>query len=61
MQVGTEGREEGEFSEGPLVICIKGTPLCEIRAVEPSEIPEQVLINYIVAQFHIFELVELEF
>ena len=61
MQVGAEGGEKGEFSEVPLVICIKGTPLCEICAVEPSEIPEQVLINDIVAKFHIFELVELEF
>jgi hypothetical protein len=61
VQVGAEGGEEGEFSEGPLVVCIKGTPLCKIRAVEPSKIPEQVLINDIVAQFHICELVELEF
>jgi len=61
MQVGTEGVEERNFSEGHLVIYIKITSLSEIRAEEPSEIPEQVLIHDIVAQFHIFELVELEF
>ena len=61
MQVGTEGGEERKFSEGFFVIYIKSTPLCEIRAVEPSEIPEQVLVHDIVTQFHICEHVELEF
>jgi hypothetical protein len=49
MQVGKEGVEERNFSEGHLVIYIKITSLSEIRAVEPSEIPEQVLIHHIVA------------
>jgi hypothetical protein len=61
MQVATKGVEKRKFSEGLFVIYIKSTPLSEIRAVKPSEISEQVLVHDIVAQFHICELVELEF